>query len=317
MNQYFLLIACLQLSPTLTPVSPVTTWVPLAVIFLISAFKEGLDDYRRYKSDREANRRIYTVLRDGSPTELQSQHIRVGDIVRIEENREIPCDLVLLTSSEPYGSCYVQTANVDGETDLKPRIALPQTADFTVDELAHFKAQIMCAPPNNHIYEFDANMRVVHPFDSGDVPLSLSAKQLLLQGTFLKNTDNAYGVAVYTGKDTKIAQNKHQLSTKWTLVDKRIDLASRFIFALQLVVVVVFGLSGNALARSWFPLDWYLMLDEEASRWYSSLIIPIRMLLLLSFMIPISLKVSMDIAKYMAALFIGWVRCFHCFFLIS
>lgn len=65
MNCYFLLIASLQLFPAITPVSPVTTWAPLIVIFTISAIKEALDDVARYRMDLENNNRQFSVIRDG------------------------------------------------------------------------------------------------------------------------------------------------------------------------------------------------------------------------------------------------------------
>lgn len=55
MNQYFLAIACLQLIPQITPVNALTTWVPLAVIFAVTAIKEGFDDLGRWRADNEAN----------------------------------------------------------------------------------------------------------------------------------------------------------------------------------------------------------------------------------------------------------------------
>jgi phospholipid-translocating ATPase len=65
MNLYFLMIACLQLWSYITPVDPASTWVPLLVIFSISAIKEAVDDYRRYLSDKKANERLYWVVRPG------------------------------------------------------------------------------------------------------------------------------------------------------------------------------------------------------------------------------------------------------------
>lgn len=34
-------------------------------------------------------------------------------------NEEIPCDLVVLSSSDKDGDCNIMTANLDGETNLK------------------------------------------------------------------------------------------------------------------------------------------------------------------------------------------------------
>ncbi|MES1910329.1 MAG: hypothetical protein MHM6MM_002941, partial [Cercozoa sp. M6MM] len=62
-NRYFLFIACLQLISVITPVNPLTTWGPLAVIFAISAAKEFVDDRGRARADREANERRYLVVR--------------------------------------------------------------------------------------------------------------------------------------------------------------------------------------------------------------------------------------------------------------
>jgi phospholipid-translocating ATPase len=93
MNIYFIAIALLQLNGNLAPVSPLTIWLPLAFIFALSAVKEGLDDYARFKQDKIANTRQYVVLRRQiSDTEgvvkdefgefaTESQNIRVGDFI--------------------------------------------------------------------------------------------------------------------------------------------------------------------------------------------------------------------------------------------
>ncbi|GJU38113.1 phospholipid-transporting ATPase 2 [Tanacetum coccineum] len=125
MNQYFLLIACLQLWPLITPVNPASTWGPLIFIFAVSATKEGWDDYCRYLSDKKANEKEVWVVRQGSKKLIQAQEIYVGNLVWHRENDEVPCDLILLGTSEPQGVCYVETTALDGETDLKTRSAPP------------------------------------------------------------------------------------------------------------------------------------------------------------------------------------------------
>lgn len=66
MNQYFLLIACLQLWSLITPVNPASTWGPLIFIFAVSATKEAWDDYNRYISDKQANDKEVWVVKNGA-----------------------------------------------------------------------------------------------------------------------------------------------------------------------------------------------------------------------------------------------------------
>ena len=300
MNQYFLLIACLQLEPTLTPVSPVTTWAPLIFIFAVSAIKEALDDYARFKSDQTFNNRPYPVTRNGEDSVIKSEEIQVGDIIKIQENQEFPCDMVLLCSSEPDGTCYVQTANIDGETDLKTKNSIPQPLQPA--HLHAFRGVIECPHPNRHIYSFDATLAI----DGNDRLQSLDSKQLLLQGTFLKNTTFIYGAAVYTGFETKLGMNKHKPLPKMTKLDRMVDRMSRIIFLGQITLVLALGITGITLSNQIRDIYTYLDLNSEDTGVAKFFIIPLRMLLLMSFMIPISLKVTMDIVKYAAASFISW-----------
>lgn len=48
--------------------------------------------------------------------------MRVGDIVRVDQDQFFPVDMVLCKSSEAKGLCYVETKNLDGETNLKHKV---------------------------------------------------------------------------------------------------------------------------------------------------------------------------------------------------
>ena len=50
---------------------------------------------------------------------MKSKDVHVGDIVRVKRDEGFPCDLVLISTSNSEGKCYVTTANLDGETNLK------------------------------------------------------------------------------------------------------------------------------------------------------------------------------------------------------
>ncbi len=70
MNRYFLLIACLQLFHEITPVHPASTWVPLIIVLALSAAKEGFDDVKRARRDREVNNARVTVISNGQLREV-------------------------------------------------------------------------------------------------------------------------------------------------------------------------------------------------------------------------------------------------------
>lgn len=174
--------------------NPITTWIPLSFVFCISAVKEGIDDYRRYKADLAANMRLVFVFRHGVREAVASQSVRVGDIVFMSANAEVPADIVVLKSSDAAGggaACHVETSNLDGETDLKPRRvrrrgpaavptagglnrpvacvcmcvcvraaqALPETCEQATSALYSLRGSIECAPPNAELYKFDSVLR--------------------------------------------------------------------------------------------------------------------------------------------------------------
>lgn len=304
MNQYFLLIACLQLWSLITPVNPASTWGPLIFIFAVSATKEAWDDYNRYLSDKKANEKEVWVVRKGIRKHIQAQDVCVGNIVWLRENDEVPCDLVLIGTSDPQGLCYVETAALDGETDLKTRVVASACMGIDSELLHKIKGVIECPVPDKDIRRFDANMRLFPPFLDNDI-CPLTIKNTILQSCYLRNTEWACGVAVYTGNETKLGMSRGIPEPKLTAMDAMIDKLTGAIFVFQIVVVIVLGIAGNVWKDTEARKLWYVQYPNEGP-WYELLVIPLRFELLCSIMIPISIKVSLDLVKSLYAKFIDW-----------
>ncbi|KAM7256089.1 hypothetical protein ACFE04_011830 [Oxalis oulophora] len=169
MNQYFLLIACLQLWSLITPVNPASTWAckymgSFIFIFAVSASKEAWGDCNRYLSDKKQTRN-----KSGLLDKVEAQDIHVRNIVWLRENDEVPCDLVLIGTSDPLGLCYIETAALDGETDLKTRSILSTCMGIPFNLLYKIKGVIECPKPDKDIRRFDANLRLFPPFIDNDL----------------------------------------------------------------------------------------------------------------------------------------------------
>lgn len=127
--------------------------VPLMLILLITASKEIMEDKKRHQQDTTTNARLVAVLSGEMFIQKKWKDVVVGDIVRIENSAYFPADLVLLSSSEPDGLVYIETANLDGETNLKIRQALKETSDLlTPEDVSRMDCIVKCELPNNSLY---------------------------------------------------------------------------------------------------------------------------------------------------------------------
>ncbi|ESQ40402.1 hypothetical protein EUTSA_v10012494mg [Eutrema salsugineum] len=226
---YFLVIAVLNQLPQLAVFGRGASIMPLAFVLLVSAIKDAYEDFRRHRSDRVENNRLALVFEDNQFQEKKWKHIRVGEVIKVESNQTLPCDMVLLATSDPTGVVYVQTTNLDGESNLKTRYAKQETLQKAAD-LESFNGFIKCEKPNRNIYGFQANMEI------DGRRLSLGPSNIILRGCELKNTAWALGVVVYAGSETKAMLNNSGAPSKRSRLETRMNLEiillSLFLIAL-------------------------------------------------------------------------------------
>ena len=84
-NLYFLVVALSQLFPPLQIGLLFTYIAPLAFVLAVTMCKEGFDDYKRYRTDREINTELYTRLTPGGgDVTVAAQDISVGHVLRVK-----------------------------------------------------------------------------------------------------------------------------------------------------------------------------------------------------------------------------------------
>lgn len=125
----------------------------------IGIYKKGYEDVLRHIEDGKINKKRVTILRDGKFVTGKSKDIKVGDIVQVKADEMFPCDLLLLYSNSDHGTCYIKTANLDGETNLKQRSIPKQLClSSSEEELANLRGVITCDKPNLRLYEFKGSL---------------------------------------------------------------------------------------------------------------------------------------------------------------
>lgn len=299
-NIFFLFTSALQQIPNLSPTNQYTTIGPLIVVLLISAGKELVEDYRRKQADRSLNMSKARVLRGSEFTDTKWINVAVGDIVRVESEEPFPADLVLLASSEPEGLCYIETANLDGETNLKIKQGLPETAALvSSSDLGRLGGKIKSEQPNSSLYTYEATMTM--QAGAGEKELALNPEQLLLRGATLRNTPWIHGVVVFTGHETKLMRNANAAPIKRTKVEKQMNLLVLMLVGTLLILSIVCTV-GDLIMRSvegsalgYLELTSLTTAGLVAKQFAQDMV---TYWVLFSALVPISLFVTVEMVKY-------------------
>jgi len=237
-NLFFLFTAGLQQIPDISPTNRYTTIGPLIVVLLVSAGKELVEDWKRKTQDKDLNKSKTKVLQGSTFEETRWLSVRVGDIVRVQSEEPFPADLVLLASSEPEGLCYIETANLDGETNLKIKQAIPETADLvSPGDLGRLSGRIRSEQPNSSLYTYEGTLTM--DMGGGEKELPLNPDQLLLRGATLRNTPWIHGLVVFTGHETKLMRNATATPIKRTAVERTVNVQIIMLVSILLALSVI------------------------------------------------------------------------------
>lgn len=290
-NLFFLLVALSQFVPQLQVGFFWTYFGPLTFVLMISMGKEGLDDLKRARRDWEINEVRYTVVvrrDDGDEDDVESgdlglvemevaaRDIRVGDVLVLRKDARVPADCVMLRACDDSGgdgdAIFIRTDQLDGETDWKLRRPVVATQHMSNDaQVLGCGGKLYASAPYREIYDF------VGTFIAGnghEEPLSL---ENTLWAHTVVASGRALALVLYTGVETRSVLNTSVPKSKVGLLDHEVNYLSKLLFGLllflSLLLTVLRGLTGQ-----------YIMYF-------------FRYFLLLSAIIPISMRVNLDMAK--------------------
>ncbi len=274
LNLFFLVMAMSQFIPQLRIGYLYTYWGPLGFVISVTMIREAIDDIRRYRRDKEVNGSRYPRLTSRGKVSVKSSDLKVGDVIYVEKGQRVPADMILLRTTETSGACFIRTDQLDGETDWKLRLAVNLTQKSPIngsdEDLLDVQASIYAEKPQKDIHSF------IGKFNRFDYQESLSIENTMWSNTVVAS-GTAIGAIIYTGPECRAAMNNSKPSSKMGLIDLELNDLTKILFLATL------ALSVGMIALKGFEGPWYIYM--------------FRFMLLFSYLIPISLRVNLDMGK--------------------
>lgn len=192
--------------------------------------------------------------------------------------------MILLHTSDSSGTIFVRTDQLDGETDWKVREAVKHTQEIGNEGLEHMLRRswsVLVEPPSDLIYSFKGVF-------SADPNIKESLKTCnTLWANMKVASGEVLGIVIYTGKETRIELNNRETEIKYGKTDEEVNTMNKYLFMiLGILSAIILVLSGKIIQRDGF-------------------IFFMRIFVLFSSIIPISLKVNIDFAKLYYSLVIN------------
>ncbi|KAJ7047444.1 phospholipid-translocating ATPase [Mycena alexandri] len=236
------------------------------------------------------------------------EDVRVGDFIKIRDNDAIPADILICATSEEENVAFVETKNLDGETNLKSRHA--------VAGLSHLNSAADCATalnafsvkadrPDTNMYKLNAAVVM------GDETFPVDLSMTLLRGTVLRNTQWVIGVVLYTGLDTKIVMNSGGAPSKRSRVERQMDPQVLINLLILFLMAVACGIGDSVLEHQYEPRSAPWLYSDDSSDDNPSIngvITWAFAFLTFQDIVPISLYISMEVVRSFQAAFIFFDR---------
>lgn len=151
----------------------------------------------------------------------------------------IPCDLLLVTSSNNSGLVFLDTKDLDGETNLKEKMVNPDFHRQEEKKLYSMQGTIQCDMPNEYMDSWEGNIFV----KSLKFITNANIKNFLLKGSILRNTEYVIGTVVYNGHNTKIMRNAKNPPIKMSNVMRTMNSLLLTVFAFQMAICIFFSVA--------------------------------------------------------------------------
>ncbi|KZP18292.1 phospholipid-translocating ATPase [Athelia psychrophila] len=232
------------------------------------------------------------------------EDVRVGDFVKVFDNESFPADILICATSEEENVAFVETKNLDGETNLKSRNAVPA--------LTHLRSAAACASQENafrvDLDRPDVNMyKLTGAVISGEEKHAVDINMTLLRGTVLRNTRWAVGIVIYTGQDTKIVLNSGATPSKRSKVERMMNPQVFMNLIVLAIMATVCAIADSILEHRYYPkgAPW-LFLDDQSNDnpKINGLITWAFSLITFQTIVPISLYISVEAVRTCQAAFI-------------
>ena len=320
---YFVVIGLLEFIPEISTANAWMTLLPLLLVFIFEFLVQAWDLFSAQKSIKSDDRKKYNVTRDHITTQIASKNIKPGDLVEISDQSTVPCDCLLIHTDQMC--VFVNTAKIDGETDVKDKTPISLPNGFNDEIIKNAKAYVIDSGKNEisqkiegvitftefqeknlGVISLDENQNGTYYKDqNGNISSPFNIDSFIERGSFIESSGNHLLLALYTGSDCRSDTSIRAVANRKTLINNYLEKISMFIFIFQLIISIILGtlgyLSLSQYSQTYVPKE---LLHDELKGWMA-LIVIIRNFLLLSFMVPITLKILLPIFRFIYGIFIS------------